>query len=76
MSDPDPQPVMDQICRTILVDSLRLRRGENVIVETWTHMLPWANTLVLEARRLGVRATVLYEDEETYWRSVQECKAS
>lgn len=62
------------ICRNVLTKTLRLRRGESVLIETWTHTLPWANAMVLEARRLGIRASVLYEDETTYWNSVAECK--
>lgn len=74
MSDPAPPTVMDEICRNVLTKTLRLRRGDNVIVEAWTHMLPWANTMVLEARRLGIRASLFYEDEASYWRAVAECK--
>jgi leucyl aminopeptidase (aminopeptidase T) len=74
MSDAEIPPGIDEICRNVLTKSLRLRRGEHLVVESWTHMLPWANTMVLEARRLGIRATLLYEDEATYWRAVAECK--
>ena len=72
---PEAQPVIEKICRSVLVDTLRLRRGDNLIVEAWTHMLPWANGLVLEARRLGIRTTLIYEDEGTFWRSVEQCQA-
>ncbi|MCI4324269.1 MAG: aminopeptidase [Thermoplasmata archaeon] len=72
MSEPPATAGIEEICRKVLTKTLRLRRGENVIVEAWTHMLPWANAFVLEARRLGIRPTVIYEDEATYWRSVEE----
>ncbi|MCI4331405.1 MAG: aminopeptidase [Thermoplasmata archaeon] len=75
MSDPVAVPGIEEICRKVLTQTLRLRRGENLIVESWTHMLPWANTFVLEARKLGIRTTMFYEDEATYWRSVEEAKA-
>jgi leucyl aminopeptidase (aminopeptidase T) len=74
MADTTTPTDIDEICRNVLKKSLRVRRGENLIVESWTHMLPWANAFVLEARRLGVRTTLLYEDEATYWRSVEACK--
>jgi leucyl aminopeptidase (aminopeptidase T) len=74
MSEPAASTDIEQICRTVLTQTLRLRRGENVVVEAWTHMLPWANAMVLEARRLGIRSTLIYEDEATYWRSVEECQ--
>jgi len=74
MSDIAVPTDVEEICRSVLTKTLRLRRGENLIIETWTHTLPWANALVLEARRLGIRTTLFYEDEATYWRSVTECK--
>jgi leucyl aminopeptidase (aminopeptidase T) len=76
MSELESPPDMAEICRRILTTTLHLRRGENLIIEAWTHMLPWANAMVLEARRIGIRATLFYEDEATYWRSVEECKAA
>lgn len=75
VSDPGAPPGIEEICRSVLTKTLQLRRGENLIIEAWTHMLPWANALVLEARRLGIRTTLFYEDEATYWRCVEECKA-
>ncbi|HTT26362.1 MAG TPA: hypothetical protein VMH90_05315, partial [Thermoplasmata archaeon] len=74
MSDLEPAAGMDAICRTVLTKTLRLRRGENVVIESWTHTLRWANAMVLEARRLGIRATMIYEDDASYWRAVAECK--
>ena len=74
MPDAELPPGADQICRNVLTKSLRLRRGEQLIVESWTHMLPWANLMVLEARRLGIRSTMIYQDEASYWQAVAECK--
>ncbi|MCI4320374.1 MAG: hypothetical protein L3J87_02855 [Thermoplasmata archaeon] len=76
MTELAPPEDAPEICRTILSQTLHLRRGENLVVESWSHMLPWANLLVLEARKLGIRTTLLYEDEATYWRSVEESKAA
>ncbi|MCI4333857.1 MAG: hypothetical protein L3K01_09115, partial [Thermoplasmata archaeon] len=76
MPDPSSPADTEEICRTVLTKSLHLRRGENLIIEAWTHMLPWANAMVLEARKLGIRTTLLYEDEATYWRSVEESQAA
>lgn len=50
--------------------ALRLRRGENVIVETWNHTLPYAAQVVVAARRIGARPILLLEDEMAYWRSL------
>jgi leucyl aminopeptidase (aminopeptidase T) len=76
MMEPLNPPEMGTIAKQMLTKTLRLRRGENLLVETWTHMLPWAQAIVLEARKLGLRTLVLYEDEATYWKSVEECKAT
>ncbi len=54
----------------VLSKTLRVRPGEAVTIETWSGTLPWATAFVLEARRMGARPVLLYEDEETYWKSV------
>ena len=33
--------------------TLEMKRGENLLVETWSATLEWAESLVLEARILG-----------------------
>ncbi|MFZ0829640.1 MAG: hypothetical protein WCB18_04225 [Thermoplasmata archaeon] len=53
-----------------------MKRGENLLVETWSATLEWAESLVLEARILGVRATLWLEDEPTYWKSVDLAPSS
>lgn len=59
------------LAEAILGRALRVRRGENVIVESWSHTLPYATACVVEARRRGARPMLLYEDEAAYWRSVE-----
>lgn len=59
----------EALARVLLGPALNVRRGENVIVETWTHTLPYATACVTEARRRGARPMLLYEDEPAYWRS-------
>lgn len=74
MPDAASNAAVEQIATQVLTKTLRLRRGQCVLIDTWTHMLPWAHAFVLTARRLGIRATVLYEDEATYWSSVNSAK--
>ena len=50
--------------------SLRIRPGGLVTVESWSHALPWALALVLEARRRGAEAILVVEEEETFFRSL------
>jgi leucyl aminopeptidase (aminopeptidase T) len=59
------------LARRVLADNLRVRKGESVLIESWTHSLPYARAFVEEARRLGACPTVLYEDEEAYWSAVE-----
>lgn len=59
----------EALARALLGSSLGVRRGENVIIETWTHTLPYATACVTEARRRGAFPILLYEDEGAYWRS-------
>jgi leucyl aminopeptidase (aminopeptidase T) len=49
-----------------------MKRGENLFIETWSGTLPWASSLVLEARTLGVRPLLIVEDEADFWTSVDE----
>jgi leucyl aminopeptidase (aminopeptidase T) len=67
-----PESMRRELARTMLLQTLRMKRGENLIVETWSGTLPWAESVVLEARILGARPVLLVEDEPTYWQSVDE----
>ena len=71
-----PEPTRRALARNLLRRSLRLKRGENLIIETWSATLPWAQSIVLEARILGVRPLLWLEDESTYWKSLKEAPAS
>ena len=54
----------------LLAGALRLKRSENLIIETWNHTLPYAAACVVEARRMGVRPILWVEEETAYWRSL------
>ncbi len=56
--------------RAVLTKNLRVQPGENVIIEGWSRMLPWATALARETRRIGAYPLVLFEDEDSYWDSV------
>ncbi|MCI4370108.1 MAG: hypothetical protein L3J81_02115, partial [Thermoplasmata archaeon] len=58
------------MARSVLQKNLQVRPGERVIIEAWTHTLPWAVSFAREARRLGASPLVPYEDEASYWDSV------
>ncbi len=59
-----------RLADVMLESSVRLRRNEGLIIETWSHTLPYATALVVAARRVGARPMLLVEDEAAYWRSL------
>lgn len=67
---PPDAPDPSELARVLLGPELHVRRGENVIIETWTHSLPYSTACVVEARRLGAHPMLLVEDEAAYWRSL------
>ena len=62
--------------KALVEGAAALRRGEELVVASWTHTLPWASACVAEARRLGARATLLLEDEAAFWRSIEVAPAT
>ena len=68
MAPEEPGPV--QAAQALLGTALNVKRGENVIIETWNHTLPYATACVVEARRRGAHPMLLLEDESAYWRSI------
>jgi leucyl aminopeptidase (aminopeptidase T) len=59
-----------KFAKAVLTQNLQVKPGENIIIEGWSRMLPWATALAREARRLKAYPLVLYEDEDAYWDSV------
>src|SRR5208283_2124710 len=55
-----------QVAKKVVDESLRLKQGETVTIETWTNGLPFARQVVMEARRKGAIPLVIYEDEKAY----------
>ncbi|MCI4372181.1 MAG: aminopeptidase [Thermoplasmata archaeon] len=66
MSDPSPE-LATKVAQNVLSNTLRIRKGENVVIEAWSESLPWAKPFVVEARRMGANPLMLYEDEESFW---------
>jgi len=71
-SDSVSPATRSKLARSVLTNNLRLRKGERVIVEAWTHTLPYAVAFAREARRLGAQALVPYEDEDAWWDSLDD----
>ncbi len=65
-----PEATRRAFAHNLLRNTLRIARGESVLIETWDATLPWAVSLDLEARVLGARPLISYKDEAAYWRSL------
>jgi aminopeptidase len=70
MSDPT-RDLAAKVAHNVLANTLRVRRGENVVIETWSESLPWAQPFVNEARRMGANPMLLYEDEASFWEALR-----
>lgn len=73
---PSPTTDADRLARNVLRNCLHLRSKEDLTIETYPTSLPWAAGMVREARRLGARPLVLYEDESSFWTAVEEGRGS
>ncbi len=66
----------EALAKNVIRKTLRIRPNESVIVESWNHGADVANELVYQLRAVGARPMSLFEDEETYWRSVETLPTS
>jgi leucyl aminopeptidase (aminopeptidase T) len=65
----------EEVARKVISESLHLKKGESVTVETWNNGLPIALKFVAEARRTGAIPLTLFEDEDTYVFGVKNAPA-
>ena len=63
--------LMDRVADKVLRESLGVRAGENVTIETWNTGLAFAERAVVRARHLGAASTLLFEDETTFVESAR-----
>ncbi|MCI4330681.1 MAG: hypothetical protein L3K19_02395 [Thermoplasmata archaeon] len=68
---PEPTSKLQRdAARNIVTKYLKVRAGENAIIESWSHTIPMASALVDEVRRVGGRALLVHEDENAWWRAI------
>src|SRR3989475_6748918 len=60
----------EALAKNVIRRTLHIQPKENVIVETWNHGLPIATEIVYQVRAAGGRPLLLFEDEDTYWKSI------
>ena len=66
----------EALAKNVIRRTLHTQPKENVIVETWNHGLPIATEVVYQIRAAGARPMLLFEDEDTYWKSVNTLSES
>lgn len=60
----------EAVAEALLARALGVRKGENVLIETWSHSLEYASACVVEARRRGASPVLVLEDEGAFWKSL------
>ena len=65
------QALYDKVARRIISETLRMKKGETLTIESWNNGLPFARRLVVEARRIGAIPVVIFEDESAYIEGVR-----
>jgi leucyl aminopeptidase (aminopeptidase T) len=65
-----PSKLQREAARNIVTKYLKVRAGENAIIESWGHTLPMASAMVDEVRRVGGKVLLEFNDEDAWWRAV------
>jgi leucyl aminopeptidase (aminopeptidase T) len=61
----------DKVAKKVVTESLHLKKGDSVTVETWNNGFELARKVVMEARRVGAHPIMIFEDEDTYVDSIK-----
>ena len=65
-----PSNLQRDAARNIVTKYLKVRAGENAVIESWDHTMPMATAMVDEIRRVGGKTLHIHEDEEAWWRAI------
>ncbi len=65
-----PSKLQRDAARNIVTKYLKVRAGENAIIESWDHTMPMARAMVDEVRRVGGSTLLVHEDEDAWWRAM------
>jgi leucyl aminopeptidase (aminopeptidase T) len=58
--------LLDRVAEKVLRNSLRVKKGENVTIETWNTGLPFAERVSIKTREIGANPVLLLEDEDSF----------
>jgi leucyl aminopeptidase (aminopeptidase T) len=64
-----------KVARKVLTETLQVKKGDSVTVETWDNGLPFARRALAEARSMGCTGMMIYEDEWAYVEGVRKAPA-
>jgi leucyl aminopeptidase (aminopeptidase T) len=70
-SDDKLAKLYSKVASKILIESLRVKKGESITIETWNNGLAFAKQVAMEARKIGAIPLVTFEDEEAYVQGVK-----
>jgi len=65
-----PSKLQRDAARNIVTKYLKVRAGENAIIESWDHTMPMARAILDEVRRVGGKVLLVYNDEDSWWRAI------
>jgi leucyl aminopeptidase (aminopeptidase T) len=65
-----PSKLQRDAARNIVTKYLKVRAGENAIIESWNHTMPLATAMVDEVRRVGGSVLLVHEAEDAWWRAM------
>jgi leucyl aminopeptidase (aminopeptidase T) len=65
-----PSSLERAAARNLVRKYLRVKPGENAIVEAWSHTLPMSSAMVDEVRRAGGGAFLAFEEDDAWWRAI------
>lgn len=61
-----PALLISEVASKLLNESLKVKKGQTITVETWSTGLPLAKEVVKQARRIGAIPIMVFEDENTF----------
>ena len=61
----------DKVARKVILETLHLKKGETLTIESWNNGLPFARQLVIETKRIGAIPVLVFEDESAYIEGVR-----
>ncbi|MDG7008897.1 MAG: hypothetical protein JRN06_11810 [Nitrososphaerota archaeon] len=71
MAKDNLESLYTKVARKMLTETLQVKRGDSVTVETWDNGLSFARRALSEARAMGCTGVMLYEDEQAYVEGVR-----